>query len=444
MKLPEIEIKSKDVEKYMDNAVVNEGDTGIVVNNLLELAVDILNRVGVSKDVDFVKKEVQGMVSRMSDNIRMFENTMVETVERLLIKSGEALNIDVEGSIMNKSKSWLRDELVKIKTGAVESSKIIIEAAQKASKEDISSIEKGIKDTADNFNPDLETSYLAKLKAVIVTTESSIRILLNPANTGGFAYQLNTKIMEYFGANSPVLHSVQTLLNNQQNIFTEELTKLREEIAQRVGIDETMEKTAIKGFAFEDEVEKFLNEFATNTSDIATRVSLDSSRGKKGDFIYEFEGFDERVVIECKDESIGLKPIFKYLDEAMENRECKFSIVVTKKDEQLPNASNGFNFYLGDKLFCSMNTLGIALRFYKIYFAVKAKKVDAGEVDRAIIKDTIEGIRNELRNIQNVKTKLTGIDKYVSGEAEKIKTIVDNMQSGIFIFLSTIETEISK
>lgn len=435
----ELEIVSDEVVKYLKEKCVDDTAIRHEINELLYFSVSIMNRAKASKDIDFVKKEVDSMIARIDKTIDSFENALNKSVDDVL---NTALNIDVDSSLMGKTKVWLRTQLSDIRDNVEKSIKLITDNATKVSNDKLSTIEKGIADANKNFNPALETSYLGVMKKTVVQVNEAINKLLDPTNTEGFTFQLNQNIATYFGKDSPLLVIVQSIFNAQQKEFSEQLTKLREEIAQRIGISDTMEKTAVKGFSFEDQCEDELAECASMFGDVCTRVSKTevSTRSKKGDFIYEFTE-SPKLVIECKDEEVGHKPMLKYLDEAMEARGCEFSILCTKRADQLPNTVGLFNLYEGNKLFCSFDMLFYAIRWARLYLTrMKSESVEG--IDTKEILDIVETIRTILKNVTNVKSKLTVMRKAVNGTSDEVVDLVELMKGNIENALFQIEREL--
>lgn len=432
-----ITISNQAVVDYLEkNIDVNEdSEVEFEINRLLSFAVDIMSRAGVSKDMDFVKKETTTLLTSFNSNLDFAFNNLDKIISGMLDKN---LNPDVDASMLHKMKTWFRDELRNVK----DTVDIIIKNAKDVSTEKMSSIEDGLANLEKKLDPEIDTSYLGMLKNTIANVSGDIDELLDFKRTDSFSSKLVKQLETYFGASSPILDTVSKILLEQQKNISEEIIKLREEIAKREGIAGVMEKTAIKGFDFEDEIETALSSYAKIYSDITTRTSKEEtgSRSKKGDFIYELsEG--NRIVIEAKDESVGLKPMLAYMKEAIENRECEFGILVTRHFDQLPNQVGEFNLYEGNKLFCSFDMLHFAIRWSRLYLTkIKSETVEG--IDKTAILSALEKVKNQMKNFSAVKTKLTSMKKAVSNGSEEITSTIEQMKAEIENALVEIEEEI--
>jgi Asp-tRNA(Asn)/Glu-tRNA(Gln) amidotransferase C subunit len=402
---------------------------------LISLGLIVTERVQASQDMDFVKRETEGMLNNISTSFNESLNDAYQTLGDILLKG---LDPDVDASYLNKMKTWLRDELKTVKDTA----ELIIKNAKEVSTDELVKIEKGIADANTNFDPAREDSFLGKFKSTIVNTSSEITALLDFSNTDSFAFKLSKEVETYFGKSSPIIYGVQEVIKDHQKNITEELVKLREEIAKQQGIEGVMDKTAIKGFKFEEQLMEQLEEIAEPYGDnvIETGKQADASRSKKGDFIYELKE-QHRIVVEAKDEAIGLKPMLKYLDEAMTTRSCDFAILVTKNDEQLPKQVGLFNLYEGNKLFCSSQFVKFAIRWSRLYLtSVKGESVEGLDITK--ISNSLEAIDKHMKDFVVIKKKLTALSNATSKSVDEIAALLSKAESNINSELDDIETEL--
>lgn len=427
-------------EYFSKQNITKEKDKIEIAERLTNLGAEVLSVAQVSTDVQFVKNELEKFVTAVEHNVLQFNDKLNKSVEDILANS---LNIDKTGSLMNKTKIFLREELSTFRSGVSETIQQMISNAQKVSTDKLTSLETGIKNAEDKFNPELGSSYLGVMKETLRRLMTDLTNQLDNNNMSGFAYKLEKNIEQYFGANSPILGATQSLLKQQETNIIEEFIKLREEIAKKTGVAAVMEKTAIKGFAFEDDMELLLEDYAAQFGDQVIRTSKQEtgSRSKKGDFIYEFEN-GTRFVIEAKDESVGLKPMLAYMKDALENRDCTFGILCTKTSEQLPKQVGLFNLYEGDKLFCSFDTLLFAIRWARLFMdKVVGESVEG--VDKTMVIGAVEGIRNILKEFTAMKSKLTTMRKAVVDTANDISNRFEAVKESIEGGLTIIEQEIN-
>jgi hypothetical protein len=320
----------------------------------------------------------------------------------------------------------MRNGLKEFKIDVAATTKLMLENAKEISTDKISEVKNAL---------DITKESIVKFQQALSEQTDFNKI-------DSFPNKMLKETEKYFGKESPLVNVVQTIVNSFSNDINNSIISLREEIARKEGSDEMLKQTAVKGLIFEEEINIRLGDIAKNYSDIVTMVGTEKEKGnaKKGDFIYEFNGGD-RIVIECKDSSIGLKPMLDYMNLAMENRSADFGILLTKTADQLPNQVGVFNLY-ENKLFCSAEYLEFAIRWTRLYLA-KIKSVEKIEgINKNVIEDKLKGITAELKNLVTVKKKLTSVTNFVSSENTAIAEVLTKMSQEINNHLEQLEEEI--
>uniref|UniRef100_UPI0035B1972C hypothetical protein n=1 Tax=Flavobacterium sp. TaxID=239 RepID=UPI0035B1972C len=146
------------------------------------------------------------------------------------------------------------------------------------------------------------------------------------------------------------------------------------------GINETFQKTAIKGRSFENELLSYLEEVAKPLNDIVEFTgdfAEDGTLSKKGDFIYTLNS-GQSILIEAKDRELGVKPSIDYLKEGMERRGKKFSILTFKYENQLPKSVDLMGFYESNKILTSKEYLKFAIQWARIFLNKNEDKLAEG------------------------------------------------------------------
>lgn len=415
-----VNVVSNEVLDYLKK--FEKENLDIKINELLEIGVSIIDRVSLSRDMSFVKKETEKMLTSFNANLsQLFSACEKRTIDFV------DTNFDAgdEGSYVYKFVDYMRNGLKEFKTETIATTKLMLENVKEVSTDKIVEVKTALEIT----------------KESIVKFQQALNDQTDFKRMDSFPAKLLKETEKYFGKESPIVNVVHNIVSDFSGGITEELIKLREEISRKSGEAGMLEKTAIKGFAFEEEAFKSLSEYAKQYGDVVEETGKTTKGGasKKGDFVYTFsEG--QSIVIECKDETVGLKPMLEYLKEAIVNRECSLGILVTKRVEQLPNQVGEFNLYEGNKLFVSFDMLHFALRWVRLYLQkIAAKQNESNSVNVSLIETKLEVIKNQMKNFAVIKTKLTKMLGNVDSSVVEIRTSLDNLKDAIENEFNSIE-----
>lgn len=415
-----------------------------IIDNLIDIGITAYSMVEASKSETYIKSMFETLLNNIDNSIIIFQNNLINSIENIIKNN---FDIADSSSIMNKINYWLFKGVEDILNSTKEITNNTITEVKNLSDDKLKLIDDKITITANFFNPDNTNSYLYKFNTVINDTQEKIESLLDFSNTNSFAYKLTSLIEDYFGNDSPILSSVEKILEKQINTFSNEIISLREEISKREGMLSILEKSVSKGTIFENEIENLLNNYSKITSDIITNVSnISNYSDKKGDFIFEIPSLqNEKIVIEVKDVSnLHLKGILDYLNLAMQNRGCNYAILCVKDENQLPSSSTIFSLYEGNKLFCTYDTLIPAINFFKLYIAkINYTDKNSSSINTTSIENSLESIINSVKNFRNIKYKLTSLKKAVDSNYEEINQILDDINAKIKKDITTILGELS-
>ncbi len=449
----EHETQDLEILDYINRRVSAGEDFKQIIEQIMSVGVAVLQRVQSSRDVEFVKKETEKLIQNFQSTVNNLEKEISKKVENQI---SDLFNPEVEDSYTKKFGKFLNENLdgfrkdIKVDiNGAKEISHLLIKSTKELNEEKMSKIETGLKSAEENFNPELESSYFGKIKTIITKVDSDLQNQLDDQKIGSFAYRLKEDASELFGEDSPIIKTITEIIEDKTAEFNESLLKLREEIAKEQGKDEgakeAMEKSALKGRSFEEELmeqledtAKIFGDMVESTGDTATQGSLN----KKGDFIYTLNT-KQQILIEAKDRALGLKPSLKYLEESMNNRGLDFSILVFKHTDQLPRQTGPFNFYEDNKILTSAEYLRFALQWARIYQNKAENKMVDG-VNETLVLQRIEDILARFKDISNLKTKLTQMQSSVNSNSDSIRSILDSLKDDVFFYLNDIENEFIK
>jgi len=412
-----------------------------------EVGASVLTRVQMSKDMDFVRAESERIISLINKSVTeqsvKFDKIMQDIFDRGFDVNSDSSYSKRFAEHLNNIFKGFRDEISNdIKTVRSES-KAIVDISKGVSNERLKNVEEGIKNVEEKFNPDLETSYLGKVKSVIKNTEEKLHKQFDMNNKESFATKLMTEAEKYFGEDAEILNKINKMLGEYHYNIQRDIIALREAIAKKEGIDELSEVASEKGFEFEKVLFEKLQEIAKPFNDIVEETgTITDASGKKGDFMYTL-ATGEKFLIEAKDTKVVLKSSLDYLNEAMKNRSVPFSLMVTEHIEQLPKQVGLFGVYEDNKVITSMHYLEIAVKWCRMLLR-KASLEKTEDVNVTAISNEIQSVVAQLKNIANIRRKLTSLNSFVEKNTGEIRTIADALKEEIEKSIEIINKELLK
>ncbi len=252
---------------------------------------------------------------------------------------------------------------------------------------------------------------------------SQLDARLNPDIKGSHTEKLHALIKEYFDEGGTLEHlfnpqNAKGPLGILQGEIKKEIQGVRDLLVKEEAKEEIWERTAIKGADFEDACDEVLSSIVSgwlgDELERTTHKEGSVQGGRKGDFVVTLMNSQDRMVLEVKDwKTMTLPKILRELDGAMENREAKYAIFVSKYIEALPDKVGWFNEYRKDKLVCALGSresktffpamLWVACQWGKLRLLEirgRIEKFDAGRVSQYA-----EEIRTQLEGLRSIQTK---------------------------------------
>jgi hypothetical protein len=236
---------------------------------------------------------------------------------------------------------------------------------------------------------------------------------------------------------------------NRQRIeeLTRELVELKEraEADRRVG--EAEEAGTRKGRSFEERSFLAIEAVASGRDDVAHHVGDEEAvgGGKRGDVVVELDAAtgspSGRIVFEIKDERLSKRDAWSVLNEALEQREADFAVLLVAGEAKVPAGYRQLHQYEGNKLVVAVDReqpAGVELEAaYCVARAlIRANRERSLTVDAGGVVDAVEAIAIELRRKQGMKRALGGIAK----DADKVSAGLDEMDAAVRAQLGRIES----
>jgi hypothetical protein len=235
----------------------------------------------------------------------------------------------------------------------------------------------------------------------------------------------------------------------------ESLSKALAEISEKIAVTkvqlEMAEKTALKGFDYEDIAHETVSRVAAYHGDIAEKVgnTTGADGNKAGDEVVtlcldDTRGATARYTLELKDRKLGQKATFEELDRAMPNREAHAAIAVFSRQEYAPTA--GPFAYWGnsaivvlDKETLDDGPLRLACLWAR--WTVRRQLTDEDtELDLDQVAGLIDDARRALDRVTTIRRCHTSAEKQIGQASAQLTELAAEVE----IALDAIASEITR
>lgn len=232
-------------------------------------------------------------------------------------------------------------------------------------------------------------------------------------------------------------------LNKLKTEWKSDISNLKQELGIKEKEDELKSKTTLKGAEFEDYCQGKLESLAKVFGDMVERTTNSSGkvkRSKKGDFLVTLANSSKKITFETKDVgSISANEVRKILDEAIENREAVYGILVARSVEAFPKSIGWFQEIGNDKLVIALGTdeeeslhdelLLIAYKWART--KINSENLKEKQVDAELIEQKIQSIKQKIQKFRTIKTDCNNIEK----TSKNIKTTAETLAEEIGVEL---------
>ncbi len=362
----------------------------------LKVGLVALSQAGVTINVDYMQRELERVVARMDDTS--------ETAADALATSLRETFGDETGRLPQTMERYFGDR---------------------------GTLNRLMKDV---FDPERRDSAIGRIRALLGDyfdgDSARLATLLNPEREGSPLHGFRTEVREALAS------------------IAERMTAAE---AARTARSDERSRSAAKGGDFETVVFETLAALARPLGDVVEDTSTsigDSVRGKKGDLLLHVNpahtgGVQARVAIELKSGSLGWPKVTAELAGARANRSASVALAVFAPG-CAPAGAAPLQLH-GEDIVCefdpeSGDTLALetAVRLARS-LAQHAGANQVNEIDIAMVRARIDGMRNALNRVRGMKASLTSMTKTAGDVAESLDDLRRDMLDGI----SGIETELA-
>lgn len=403
IRILEVEVPSRDVAAYLRDLTENQREQAVV--HAVEVGVFCLERARAGQDLDFVRREIDGLLSGVQ---RALEKMPEETQKQLIARIGTA-----EGQVLAPIQGLVNE----VSTAASEK----MEGIRKLLQEEI--------------DPAKETSSLGKaLRA--------LRDLLDPKRTDSVQGFLDAALKQVTAESGSLAKAVRDVVAETLKPLEERMNDLAKEVRGQEAAAEALEQTTQKGAPYEEEVVRALQEWARGLGAEVHHLGIDN---RPGDVLLSLEQTDEsgvrlRIVAEARDrqDPVGRKVISDALNDAIAERSAKAAIYVSKTRAGLAKEVGEWaegTAEAGRWVACTHDHLVTAVRFLVVQERLQQIRASAPSVDASSIEQQIQRIRTTLGRIKTINAKVTD----VRSSAEEIQREAESVRDEVRSALSDIE-----
>jgi len=227
--------------------------------------------------------------------------------------------------------------------------------------------------------------------------------------------------------------------------------KIEEQAATEEATEEIRQRTTLKGDDFEDTVNNILSDLVYGTSDelefTGETIGEIGSR-KVGDFVITLNDTGQRIVIEAKSSTgYSQRDIKDELDDAIENRDADYGIIVFECESYIPNKIGYFHEFDNQRLSVALsetNEDDIEPGFLRIAHNWAKTRAVQGYVDSGtafepeVVQAAVREVGDSIDRFTTIRKKTTSIKK----TANEIDVELDEIEAEVKSELTDIRTEI--
>jgi hypothetical protein len=392
IRIHDVRVENREVAKYVSALPPDQREQAVV--DAIKVGVLCLERARAGQDLDFVRREVESVLTRVKEALRALpEETQKQVADQIGTAEGQVLA--PIATLVNEVKNAASEKIEGIRSLLIE-----------------------------EVDPARESSALGKaLRA--------LRDLLDPRRTDSVQGSIDAAVKQVTGESGPLAKAVKEVVSDALKPLEEKVTQLAKDVSGKEAVAAALEQTPQKGASFEEEVVVSLNDWGQGLGAEVHHVGTDN---QPGDVLVVLQDTDAsgsrlRLVAEARDRQTpaGRKAISDCLNEAMTTRGANSAIYVSKTRAGLAREIGEWaegNSAAGCWVACTHEHLATAVRFLFAQERLRQLRATVATLDTSGVEGQIQRIRTSLGKIINIKTKITNIRAAtgdIESEAESLR-----------------------
>ena len=381
-----------------------EAERERLVDRALEIGVFCLERTSTSQDMEFVRRQVEGLLHQVTGAI---------------------------GSIPLRVEEGL---MAKVGTGNGQ----VLAPVVKAVEESVRTAERGVEEARKLLHQvDPSRSDGAMGQAL-----QHVKDLLDPKRTDSVSSRVEGVVKGLGDRGGTFATTVTDIIDLALKPLKAEVSKLSDRLLEQEAAAEVVSRTTEKGLPYEIEVVERLQPWARTVGATVEHAGTDN---QPGDVVVRFAqtslaGRSLTVVVEARDraDAKGLKRVTADLESAMRQRQASAAVYVGRSPaafaKEIGEWADGRS-ESGPIIACVDGSLELAMRFIVALVRLDDMHQAHHELDATAIQPYVAQIRTSMDRVRSVKTKLTAIDN----AAGDIRTDVEALRSEVLNALESVE-----
>jgi hypothetical protein len=218
----------------------------------------------------------------------------------------------------------------------------------------------------------------------------------------------------------------------------EQLAALKAERDKLAELEAERERGTAKGRTFEELVHDEIDRVAAAQGDDCDAVGdVKGAGGRVGDVVVGIDACSGpargRIVFEAKNSKLSKNKAFQELDEALQQRDADFAVLVVPSEDKVPAKMRQLREYNGDKLIVTFDPEAEGAITLEVAYSLARARVlmsqsESEGIDASAVRDTVERALNAMETVRAVKNQLTGAKTGIDRARDLIDTMADQVR----------------
>ncbi len=400
IRILDVEVGSRDVAQYLRSLPKEQHERAVA--HAVEVGVFCLERAQAGQSLEFVKREVDGLLNGVKHALEKLPN---ETQAQIAAKIGTG-----DGQVLAPIQSLVTD-VSRAASGKLEEIRGLLQ---------------------NDIDPKNQ-------KSTIGEALQKVRDLLDPKNTDSVQAALNAAVNTVTTESGPLAKAIREVVRTTLGPLEKEVSDLAKAVRVKEGLEQIPQNI---GDDYEDAVVRDLQGWAKGLDAEVHHVGPDHRPGDVLVILNEspMPGVALRIITEARDrqDQVGRKVISDTLKDAMAERTANAAVFVSKTraglGREIGDWAEGTN-ERGRWVACIHEHLITAIRFLWVQERLQQVRAATPSLDASGIANQIQRIKTALARITNIKTKVTAVRDEIEREAdalrEDIRSALNEVEDGL-------------